>query len=440
MTIYLVLQYPNQIFKLDTSNYETLILPRKYINEIKSIPEEKVSSVMDLHERLLGKYTLIGTDARAHGFVNSIRMDLNKNLVHTLDPLVSESRYAVQQCIGKFEDWTPIHVYPQALRMVSLLSGRIFVGSRLSRKEEWITASIQTTVDTFTGAYILWRVNWLLRPITAFFLPQVRNIHRQNKNIAKLLEPLIEERLSQMEDPSFKRPVDMLQFFLENLTKKDAHYQARLHTAINVAAIHTTSMILTHVLYDLAAYPHHIQPLREEALEALQNSGGIVDKNFLSRLKKMDSFLRESQRFNPPLVVSLTRKVMQDTYLSDGVMLPKGSFIACDSWTATRDAQLWENPESFDGFRFEKLRMVPGNEAKYQFVTTSPDNLAFGHGTYSCPGRFFAANEVKILICDIIQNYDIALQPGCERPPNTYDNTMVLPDRTANLLFRSRLS
>jgi cytochrome P450 len=360
------LQYPDQIFRLDTSNYETIVLPRKYVHELKSIPEEKLSSVMDLYERVLGKYTLIGTDARAHGFVNSIRTDLNKHLVHTLDPLASEARYATEKCIGKFEDWTPIHLYPQALRMVSLLSGRVFVGEPLCRKEEWIAASIQTTVDTFTGAYILWRVHWLLRPMTAFFLPQVRNIHRQNKQVAKLLEPLIEARLSQMDDPSFKRPVDMLQFFLENLPNKDAQYQARLHTAINVAAIHTTSMLLTHVLYDLAAYPHHIQPLREEARVALQSSGGVVDKNYLSKLKKLDSFMRESQRFNPPLVVSLTRKVLQDTRLSDGVVLPKGSFIACDSWTATRDAELWEDPERFDGFRFERLRTIPGNEAKYQ--------------------------------------------------------------------------
>lgn len=86
----------------------------------------------------------------------------------------------------------------------------------------------------------------------------------------------------------------------------------------------------------------------------------------MSKLKKLDSFMRESQRFNPALVVSLTRKVIQDTRLSDGIILPKGSFIACDSWTATRDAELWEDPERFDGFRFEKLRMVPGNETKHQ--------------------------------------------------------------------------
>ena len=330
---------------------------------------------MELYERQLGQYTLIGTVGRAHGFVNSVRTDLNRNLSATFDTLQSETQYAASASIGTCTDWKPIHIHPLALRLVAMLSGRVFVGPDLCRNEDWIQASIQTTVDTFSGAFKLWSYHWTLRPIMALMISEIRNVHKQHRRTARLLKPVLDERLEMLKNPDFKPPTDMLQFFLNNLEGRDASYQAALQSAINVAAIHTTSMNVTHALYDLAAYPDHVQPLRHEAAAALEENGGVWDKNSIVKLRKMDSFLRESQRMSPPGVVSMSRYVQKDITFSDGITLPKGCLTACDSWSATRDRSLWENPEVFDGFRFEKLRSIPGNEARYQFVTSSPNNM-----------------------------------------------------------------
>ena len=320
---------------------------------------------MELFERQLGKYTLIGTVGRAHGFVNSIRTDLNRNLSATLETLLAEVDYAVDSALGRCEEWTPILVYQKALRLVALLTGRTFVGLPLSRDEDWVNASVQTTVDTFVAAFKLWTYRWALRPVAAILMPEVWNIHKQNQKAANLLKPTLERHVQEMARDDSKTPVNMLHFFLKNLPNKDPVYQAKLQSAINVAAIHTTSMNVTHVLYDLATYPEYIEPLREEFRQVMAESNGVVDKNSLSKLHKMDSFLRESQRLSPPGVVSMSRKVESDTVLPDGTLLPKGCLVAFDSWSATRDPSLWEEPEKFDGFRFSSLRSIPGNEAKY---------------------------------------------------------------------------
>jgi cytochrome P450 len=393
---------------------------------------------MELYERQLGRYTLIGTVGRAHGFVSAIRQDLNRNLSATLPLLLAEVGYATDSSIGPAPAWKPVPIYPTALRMVALLTGRTFVGLPLSRDEAWIETSVELTVDTFVAAFALWTVHWTLRPIVAWLMPQVWRIHRRNRQAAALLKPYLEQRLRDLQDPDFKRPTDILQFFIDNLPDHDPHYQAMLQSAINVAAIHTTTMNVTHTLYDLAAHPGHMGPLREEIASVLEGCGGVLDKNALTKLRKMDSFLRESQRINPPGVVSMSRKVESDTVLSDGTLLPKGCLIACDSWSATRDPNLWDEPEKFDGFRFEKLRTLTGNEGKYQFVTSSPQNMPFGHGAHSCPGRFFVANEIKILMAYIVRHYDIKLKEGEERPKNSYNNIMILPDHKAELLFQSR--
>ena len=53
---------------------------------------------------------------------------------------------------------------------------------------------------------------------------------------------------------------------------------------------------MTHVLYDLAARPEYLQPLREE-IEAVIATDGWT-KAGMGKMWKLDSFLRESQRYN----------------------------------------------------------------------------------------------------------------------------------------------
>lgn len=65
-----------------------------------------------------------------------------------------------------------------------------------------------------------------------------------------------------------------------------------------LAAIHTTSNLLTNVIYDLAAYPEYIQPLRDEIC-AVAAEDGVLKKTSLLKLKLMDSVMKESQRTNP---------------------------------------------------------------------------------------------------------------------------------------------
>lgn len=57
---------------------------------------------------------------------------------------------------------------------------------------------------------------------------------------------------------------------------------------------------LQQALFDLAAHPEYIQPLREELVTTMAEEGcdEHVPASGLSRLHKMDSFLKESQRFH----------------------------------------------------------------------------------------------------------------------------------------------
>ena len=110
----------------------------------------------------------------------------------------------------------------------------------------------------------------------------------------------------------------------------------------------------------------------------------------------------------------MNRYVEQDLKLSDGTVLPKGSRVMVMSNFA--DPVVYPDPDKFDPTRFMRMREQPGQESSWQFVTTSPQHLLFGHGQHACPGRFFAANEIKIALCHLLLKYDWRFLPGQGRP------------------------
>ena len=78
----------------------------------------------------------------------------------------------------------------------------------------------------------------------------------------------------------------------------------------------------------------------------------------------------------------MQRRVEKTVTLSDGTRLPKGSFISVPTYQMF-DPKYWgPDAEKFDGHRFLNMRNQPGQENRWQFVTTSAEHLGFGHGKF----------------------------------------------------------
>ena len=65
----------------------------------------------------------------------------------------------------------------------------------------------------------------------------------------------------------------------------------------------------------------------------------------------------------------MTRKCQVDIKLSNGIVLPEGTFIGVAAQANALDPQCFDKPDEFDGLRFEKLRSLPGNDNKFQVRT-----------------------------------------------------------------------
>ena len=108
--------------------------------------------------------------------------------------------------------------------------------------------------------------------------------------------------------------------------------------------------------------------------------------------------------------VKNARVALRDWQFKDGTKVPKGTHIFTNQIAYQMQDEVFPNPDNFDPWRMYKLRMArKEEELKHQYVMTSDKNLHFGHGKHACPGRFFAANEVKTLLVLLLMRFDMSL-------------------------------
>ncbi|KAH7048216.1 cytochrome P450 [Macrophomina phaseolina] len=418
-----------------------VILPAWAAAEIKSLPENQASLNKELYIRFLGRYTMMGQDDDE--MVAVIKHDLTRSLPDVVDGLIDEARYAIQANLGKCTGWTPSSVFEKMARIVTMINGRAFVGLPLSRDDDWINSTIAYTSEGEIVASSLRPFPALIRPLVAPFLPAVRNLRKNQALVAARTRPLINAHFSAAATPGdekqdLSRSGRLLTWLLGRYKHQPSPSEiTRDYLLSCTASIPIPAGLLTHLLYELASRPEYLQPLRDELAAAMETTKRF-DFTFLSRLDKMDSFIRETQRLNSHGLVMMTRRTTSAIKLSDGSVIPKGVSIGVSNHTLNRSPEHYPQPDEFQGFRFYELRQrSEENARKYQFASTSLENLNWGYGTHACPGRYFASALVKLVLALVLSNYDVELSEG-KKPENMVFGVMVIPNPFAQLQFKSR--
>ncbi|KAJ4224547.1 hypothetical protein NW760_010119 [Fusarium oxysporum] len=320
------------------------------------------------------------------------------------------------------------------VRLISRISARVFLGPEHCRNQEWLTTTAEYSESLFITGFILRVVPHILRPFVAPLLPSYRTLLRNVASGRRVIGDIVR---SQQGDGN----QDILSWMMEAATgdEKQVDNIAQRMLILSLASIHTTAMTMTHAMYDLCAHPEYIDPLIEEVKGVVGTSGW--DKTALNRLHKLDSFLKESQRFNPVFLLTFNRIYHQPMTLSDGTNLPSGTRIAVPSHAMLQDSAHVPGPappSEFDGLRYSKIRSDSNYAQKYLFSMTDSSNMAFGYGKYACPGRFYASNEMKLTLAILLSNFEFKLPDGKGRPRNITIDSDMIPDPRARLCVRKR--
>ncbi|KAI8959969.1 cytochrome P450 [Daldinia sp. FL1419] len=438
-------RYKNSMYWVQTGDMERLVLPVRFLDELRKLPNSILDSRTAVVERNLGWYNRVDIILKSTAHVDVCRTQLVQHLPQVIDDQVKDLdrifQLELRACFRNKE----FHFFNAAeafLNIVNRSMARLLVGEALHRDEQWLRVSLDTTTNTGRLCRELQGYPGLLRPLIYPFL-DARKILNHNFDLAqRLLAQVVRER--QRGDQN----IDILQWLIDSYggldgKELDIPFLTNQTLFVAIAATRSTASSIVNTIFDIISHPEYQDDLRGEIKDALDTHGGWC-LGALQDMKKLDSFMKESQRLNHHILLSFNRKVRDQVTLSNGVAIPPGTFISTPAYWAARDLDgLASDGEVFDPWRWLHLREEAERRGKstvpYLSSTPSSHDLHWGYGRNACPGRFMASAEVKLLLAWVLWHFDVCFPEGRTlRPESLFIDERVIPDPRQEIGFRVR--
>ncbi|KAL3491244.1 cytochrome P450 [Aspergillus germanicus] len=368
-------KYKDKPFRILKVDADMLVLPAKYLAEIRYLPHTRISLLDAQFNSVCGNYTNILNDSNlpAHTVAKKLTPSLHQIVPMVIDELQHAFKIEVPECTDR---WVSVNLYSMILRLINRSTSRVIVGETLCRNEEWL-------------------------------------------NIEEVFVPMIlARREAEANDPEYWKPDDFMQWMMDTA---DNEYDEKPE---NIAQ---GLMIIWLWLWCTLHYAHHPGYLRSSGPP--RDGWSNATQACFNAQCLLDSFLRESQRFTLP-VKSIT--------FSDGFTIPAKTHICFPSGPLSRDPNNLPypnlDPSTFDGFRW--CRDPYGRNNK--LVSTTAANLHFGYGRQVCPGRHFAANTSKAILSRLLVEYERKFEEEREgrRPMDIRNGEQIMPNLYAKVLIR----
>lgn len=448
-------KYPDLAYRFRAFGTEYVVLPSRFYNEVKRIPESRGSLMAFFKEAFNAQWA--GMPSHTHEMMRAVSVDLSRHIPSIINQRQKDCAKACEDNIGDCPEWKEITMYKTLQNIAVTTNASALVGSELGHNKTWIRyiqwltpgVAFPTMVLSFLPDFL----KLLFKPV--LFIPI-----RYTRFVLKgLLVPVLKQDLadiSGVEKPTIVNDKLALTSFLLN------RYSSSSHTLrdpisqiasdildISLESTPSTSGTLYWILMELAADPSLVTALRDEISAVTKSQRGKLPATHLNELRLMDSVMRESIRVNCFSHIILYRRLLAPftpTSSHDHKIptLPAGTTIAVDAHAINFSPELWgpNDPYVFDAYRHFNARKKEGNENKYKFANLGFDSPHWGDGPQACPGRIFADNTVKILLTHLVERYDWRFQTeeGETKKPEKgqMPNGSMYPNMSTKLMFRNR--
>ncbi|KAH8828869.1 cytochrome P450 [Flagelloscypha sp. PMI_526] len=458
-------KFPNMAFKLYTQNgWLVVVSGDERLSDMRKVGSDVLSFGCSTADLIQIKFTLgkeLHWDMHNTDYIKLVAATgLTRSIADKFDEIREEVNEAIEDRIPANDDWVPVTALPAIEKIVSRASNRMLLGSKfcspLFRKHirsvhttpapakdpEYLQLTTSFAENVVRGCIILHIFPEIFRPVVAKIVCGTESYYRKAH---RYLGPLINYRLKQEANFGRKwegKPNDCISWFLGVLPDEQRSVRdvIRRVLAMSFASLHTTSQSLSQALFGLAANPQYAPLLREEIEAVVERHGWSYAS--VQKMKRLDSFIKESLRFWGISMITSVRRVQQPFTFSNGQTIPPGFEICVPSKAVHLDESNHENAREFHPFRFCNMDLdsiEEGSEGDTRpFVATSKSFMLFGApGRHNCPGRFIAATEIKSVLAYLIMNYDMKFENG-ERPKNLAFGPANAASETAQVLFRKR--
>jgi cytochrome P450 len=305
-------------------------------------------------------------------------------------------------------------------KMVVKASSSIMLGDRLSEDKEIVDAFYNYPIKVELSVFS--KLKYVKYPIIgrlyARYLIGQEKVHLpyQNLFLDKISEEIATRKIEENAE-GYQKPNDLLQRMCDEGYTLDQISIMMLSLAF--ASVMTTTNNSTISFYDMVTYPEYYNELYEEQLELKKEFGDFINAETVSKMTKLNSFIRESMRFRLAGVTNF-RVNKTNWTLSNGITIPKGSLMAVDAFSLHFDNELQDgSPYEFKPFRHADNGKLA--------TKVEPQNISFGLGQHACPGRFLAIQEISTILSVIIRNYKFSTQDGKPHPYKVIPDPFALP-------------
>ncbi|KAJ7112121.1 cytochrome P450 [Mycena epipterygia] len=367
-----------------------------------------------------------------------IRSDLTKALRSLVPEMLEEAQLAMPDTlkIPVSADSVTLPVFDTMVSLVARVSNRAMIGAPGCRNDKFLKRQVSVAAQAIPMAQVL---NWFPKFSRSAVWKLFSVLVGSKDECVALLSPYMQSRIDYAQQDNPSTITDLLLRYAPEEDLNDAKRLAIRVVHLNMASIHTSSIFTTHALFELARLPpDQIEQIRAEMVAAIDSEGSVCNKAAVGKFHMLDSLLKEVGRYHSLFAVGSSRVTLREAVIADGIVLPPGSVVSLAPKPLHYNPEVYPDPMTFDPFRFSRLR-TGENDARQAFTQLSNDYIVFGVGTHACPGRFFAALKIKVILCEILLNYDVTFPDGASTTPKPFAfNVFTVPNPTARLVFKKR--
>ena len=210
-------------------------------------------------------------------------------------------------------DTTSYVAYDLIYSLISRISSRAFVGAPVCYEETWTRTVNAFPMDVEKVKFALLVFPSAARSWIVHLLPQKWRLTRDHRQVRNLLFPEKKLKMSEEEftffnfllqtskdtDPeTLTSRMILMTAAAVSVTYSPVLFDTGRYRLADFVKFHNSSMATVQAVYSLCAMPEYILALRSEAQSVLANGGGVWTVEKLNNLRRLDSFLKESQRIN----------------------------------------------------------------------------------------------------------------------------------------------
>ncbi|KXN66518.1 cytochrome P450 [Conidiobolus coronatus NRRL 28638] len=248
------------------------------------------------------------------------------------------------------------------------------------------------------------------------------------------IEDLIKSKTQELREGKLSNKGDLISALIESNEKSQEYKltmeEIRDNLNIFIIAGHdTTSNTLTSTLYYLARYPELQDKLRAQIINATGDKTQVkiptIDQ--LRKIPLLDKVNKESMRIM--VTVPVVQRIANSIYtLSNGLVVPKGTYIYLHLWGIHHNPSTFPCPDEFNPNRFDDI----SNKQSKLFQ-------AFTLGNRTCLGSAFSLMEQRVTISMLLQKFEFSISND---NPDYYrlriTDSVIIHPKEVRLVIKSR--